>query len=214
MSLSNLHAPPPSGPNCSGVGSSASCETLFGEALSNTSFAEINILDQCMHVPQTLYGPSINTLSTSTPFDQSGISEWLGEHTMQYGSVEENSFADLPSMSYDNSASNNYHPNPSQIPTEAPPQEKDDNDAITGGNVPPRRQHRPGAGRTNSGHVKCRWEGCTYTGDFSRDTTLWRHIKAKHLFPSAFVCRVEQCQRAFGRKDKYDEHMRDAHGQT
>ncbi|KAJ9300136.1 hypothetical protein DTO271G3_2253 [Paecilomyces variotii] len=209
MSLSNLHAPPPSGQNCSGVGSSASCDILFREALSNnTSFAgDIGILDQCLHVPQTLYGPSINTPAASTPLDQIGMSEWLGEHTIQHGLVEENSFADLPSMSYDNSASNNYTLN--QIPTEAPPEEKDTNDATTDGNVPPRRQHRPGTGRTNSGHVKCRWEGCTYTGDFSRDTTLWRHIKAIHLFPDAFACR--QCRRNFGRKDKYDKHMRDAH---
>lgn len=148
MSLANSHSPPPSGPNCSGVGSPEHCDTLFEETLSNiTSFAEdIGILDHCMHIPQTLYGPRINTPATSTPFDQIGILEWAREHTVQHGLVEENHFADLPSMSYDNSTSNNYHTNPSQIPTAAPPEEKDANDATTDGNVPPRRQHRPGAG--------------------------------------------------------------------
>ncbi|KAJ9284978.1 hypothetical protein DTO027B5_8553 [Paecilomyces variotii] len=213
MSLSNPHAPPPSEPNCSGVGSSENFDTLFGGALYNTAFADINILDQYMRVPQTLYDPSINTLSTSTPFDQSGISEWVRENTMQHGSVEENRFPGLPSMSYGNSTSNNYHPNPPQIPTSAPLDEKDDNAAMADGNVPSRRQHRPGTG-TNPGRVKCRWEGCTYAGDFTRDTTLWRHIKTQHLFPNAFACPVRQCRRAFGRKDKYDEHMRDAHGMT
>ncbi|KAJ9199622.1 hypothetical protein DTO164E3_4507 [Paecilomyces variotii] len=151
MSLSNSHSTPPSGPNCPGVGSSAHCDILFGEALSNiTLFPEdTSILDDCMHVPQTLYDPSINTLSTSTPFDQSGISEWVRENTMQHGLVEENRFPGLPSMSYDNSTSNNYHPNPPQIPTPAPLDEKDDNAAMTDGNVPSRRQHRPGTGYVN-----------------------------------------------------------------
>ncbi|CAI7663379.1 unnamed protein product [Penicillium pancosmium] len=61
------------------------------------------------------------------------------------------------------------------------------------------------------GRYKCRWEGCTYTSTFSRQTCLWRHIKSTHVAPEEFKCPVRDCKESFGRKDKLQSHMRLCH---
>lgn len=55
---------------------------------------------------------------------------------------------------------------------------------------------------------KCHWEGCTYTGAFSRQTCLWRHIKSTHVAPEEYRCPAPECKETFGRKDKLKSHMR------
>lgn len=60
--------------------------------------------------------------------------------------------------------------------------------------------------------VKCEWAGCTYDGAFTRDMSLWRHIKAKHILPRRFKC--HKCNRAFGRQDKLREHTGGAHSKS
>jgi hypothetical protein len=56
--------------------------------------------------------------------------------------------------------------------------------------------------------VRCEWVGCTYDRAFTRDMSLWRHIKDKHI-PKRIEC--GRCNRAFGRQDKLQEHIRTVH---
>ncbi|KAJ5740807.1 hypothetical protein N7493_000679 [Penicillium malachiteum] len=64
----------------------------------------------------------------------------------------------------------------------------------------------------NIEQLKCRWEDCDYTGNFSGKGTLMRHIKSKHVSPNRFECKL--CGNTFGRKDKVMEHLRSKHAQT
>ncbi|CEJ58197.1 hypothetical protein PMG11_06863 [Penicillium brasilianum] len=59
--------------------------------------------------------------------------------------------------------------------------------------------------------LKCQWAGCTYSGVFTRETCLWRHIKSVHVSPGMYACTYPQCNKAFGRKDKFLAHLRQAH---
>ncbi|CAI7630227.1 unnamed protein product [Penicillium bialowiezense] len=61
---------------------------------------------------------------------------------------------------------------------------------------------------------KCGWEGCTSATAYARDTSLWRHIKEKHIYPGRFKCTFLRCGKSFGRKDKLQEHLRSAHAET
>ncbi|KAJ5618694.1 hypothetical protein N7528_006805 [Penicillium herquei] len=56
---------------------------------------------------------------------------------------------------------------------------------------------------------RCTWEGCQYTGSFSGEGTLMRHIKSTHVSPNRYRCKI--CGKVFGRKDKVMEHLRGAH---
>ncbi|KAJ5352190.1 transcriptional regulator family: C2H2 zinc finger [Penicillium brevicompactum] len=58
------------------------------------------------------------------------------------------------------------------------------------------------------GSWRCFWEDCDNKNIFNRDTSLWRHIKEKHIFPDAFKCSTPGCPKGFGRRDKRDEHSK------
>ncbi|OQD79668.1 hypothetical protein PENANT_c046G02394 [Penicillium antarcticum] len=59
--------------------------------------------------------------------------------------------------------------------------------------------------------INCGWKGCTYSGGFSREACLWRHIKSTHVSPKALKC--SHCKKTFGlgREDKLRAHKRLAH---
>ncbi|KAJ5690636.1 transcriptional regulator family: C2H2 zinc finger [Penicillium macrosclerotiorum] len=59
--------------------------------------------------------------------------------------------------------------------------------------------------------IKCGWEGCTYTGRFSCASALMRHLRSTHVAPGTYKCPISNCKRAFGRKDKLQEHIRVLH---
>ncbi|KAJ5527353.1 hypothetical protein N7513_011512 [Penicillium frequentans] len=61
------------------------------------------------------------------------------------------------------------------------------------------------------GHLQCGWKGCTYTGAFTTETSLWRHIKTKHVSPGQFKCPFPKCGKCFSRKDNYAAHVRLVH---
>jgi hypothetical protein len=69
----------------------------------------------------------------------------------------------------------------------------------------------PGLDPNQLDRFRCRWEGCTYTGTFSRETTLLRHIRSMHISPAKFPCSFPKCRRTFGRKDQFRAHMRSVH---
>lgn len=74
-----------------------------------------------------------------------------------------------------------------------------------------RRRSKLNAKRSLTGPIKCDWKDCTNPRLFTRDTSLWRHIKEKHIFSDAFKCSSLSCDMSFGRKDKLNEHLRSAH---
>ncbi|KAJ5613687.1 hypothetical protein N7528_007341 [Penicillium herquei] len=55
-------------------------------------------------------------------------------------------------------------------------------------------------------NAQCLWAGCTDLRGFSRDATLWRHIKAKHLYRGSLECPV--CAKRFDRPDSLQAHQR------
>ncbi|KAJ5720862.1 uncharacterized protein N7483_008796 [Penicillium malachiteum] len=57
--------------------------------------------------------------------------------------------------------------------------------------------------------LKCRWEGCTYKGTFTKEASLVRHVKATHISPEMYQCLP--CKKTFGRKDRFSAHMRLVH---
>lgn len=59
--------------------------------------------------------------------------------------------------------------------------------------------------------IHCGWKDCTYSGGFSREACLWRHIKSTHISPKALTC--PHCNKTFGlgREDKLRAHKRLAH---
>lgn len=65
---------------------------------------------------------------------------------------------------------------------------------------------------TPTGILQCRWEGCTYTRDFGRESELLRHIRLIHIRPRRYPCPVSPGCRAFNRKDNLLEHLRRIHG--
>lgn len=64
---------------------------------------------------------------------------------------------------------------------------------------------------SSSPSFRCKWEGCTSTRHFSRVGDLIRHIKSIHITPKAYPCRVQNCEKAFGRADHLQEHTRHRH---
>lgn len=61
----------------------------------------------------------------------------------------------------------------------------------------------------SSGGLQCRWEGCAYSGKFSREASLFRHIRAIHINPDLFKC--HQCEKVFTRRDKLRAHLHAMH---
>jgi hypothetical protein len=62
----------------------------------------------------------------------------------------------------------------------------------------------PPTGSTAS--KKCEWKGCTFPRPFRRNAELMRRIKTVHISRDAYKCLV--CGKAFGRKDKMEDHRR------
>jgi hypothetical protein len=60
--------------------------------------------------------------------------------------------------------------------------------------------------------LQCKWEGCTYSGYFTRESVLLRHIRLIHLNPRQFVCPYDSRCKPFNRKDNLMAHMRKIHG--
>ncbi|CEJ58022.1 hypothetical protein PMG11_06694 [Penicillium brasilianum] len=56
---------------------------------------------------------------------------------------------------------------------------------------------------------KCKWQGCTHTGTFGAKSSLWRHIDSTHVSPDSLRC--PGCKKTFGRRDKYNAHVRLVH---
>lgn len=65
-----------------------------------------------------------------------------------------------------------------------------------------------------TGSFRCDWKNCKNSNSFTHDTSLWRHIKEKHLFRDAFKCPASQCSKAYGRRDKMREHWQSAHADS
>ncbi|KAL4883982.1 hypothetical protein BJY04DRAFT_183708 [Aspergillus karnatakaensis] len=63
----------------------------------------------------------------------------------------------------------------------------------------------------NLPQFQCKWEGCTRTHYFRRETDLWRHIRTIHVAPGAFRCVVGNCGKVFGRKDHFQQHVKRRH---
>lgn len=65
--------------------------------------------------------------------------------------------------------------------------------------------------------LKCPYVKCTYTGRFSRQYELDRHIVSKHEAKKPFTCPFRGCYagtqvRSFSRSDKLTSHIRNIHG--
>ncbi|KAJ5232398.1 hypothetical protein N7468_005354 [Penicillium chermesinum] len=54
--------------------------------------------------------------------------------------------------------------------------------------------------------LECKWEGCTYKGNFGSRGALERHVKALHTNTQEFKC--PDCDFVNGRRDKLQEHQR------
>ncbi|PYI09415.1 hypothetical protein BO78DRAFT_415692 [Aspergillus sclerotiicarbonarius CBS 121057] len=59
--------------------------------------------------------------------------------------------------------------------------------------------------------LQCGWAGCTNSKSFNRPADLLRHVRNLHVTPNAYVCRVNNCGRAFNRKDNLMEHIARVH---
>ncbi|KAJ5467327.1 hypothetical protein N7475_005079 [Penicillium sp. IBT 31633x] len=59
--------------------------------------------------------------------------------------------------------------------------------------------------------LKCKWEGCRYTGTFNREHSLIRHIRNIHISPFAHPCLVQGCGQVFNRADNLLQHKRNNH---
>ncbi|KAE8147143.1 hypothetical protein BDV25DRAFT_143036 [Aspergillus avenaceus] len=59
--------------------------------------------------------------------------------------------------------------------------------------------------------LRCKWDGCNYTGVFGRKAELMRHIEAIHVSPKSYNCPVNHCRRSFNRSDNLKEHIRRVH---
>lgn len=59
--------------------------------------------------------------------------------------------------------------------------------------------------------IQCRWQGCTDSSFFGRDTALRQHIKEEHILPGVFKCSTPGCGETFDRLSKLHGHSR-SHG--
>ncbi|PWY73112.1 hypothetical protein BO94DRAFT_538996 [Aspergillus sclerotioniger CBS 115572] len=62
--------------------------------------------------------------------------------------------------------------------------------------------------RTPPGPFQCKWEGCHYSGYFSREADLIRHLRMLHINPRAHRC---WCGTVFNRRDNLQDHARRHH---
>ncbi|KAJ6028499.1 hypothetical protein N7540_004075 [Penicillium herquei] len=76
-------------------------------------------------------------------------------------------------------------------------------------NTPDLEKHHEQLGKQIPSVFKCRWEGCTYKGTFTKEASLVRHLKTTHISPAMYQCLP--CKKAFGRKDRFSAHMRLVH---
>ncbi|KAE8356033.1 hypothetical protein BDV28DRAFT_145535 [Aspergillus coremiiformis] len=60
-------------------------------------------------------------------------------------------------------------------------------------------------------HLRCRWEGCTFTRAFNRDADLVRHLKTIHISPRSYRCTVDGCFKSFNREDRLNDHKLRVH---
>ncbi|KAK2757980.1 hypothetical protein FQN54_004386 [Arachnomyces sp. PD_36] len=59
---------------------------------------------------------------------------------------------------------------------------------------------------------ECKWEGCRYSGSFSRKHELKRHLETKHIDPQAYPCPVVGCGKKCNREDNLQQHIQKRHG--
>lgn len=53
----------------------------------------------------------------------------------------------------------------------------------------------------------CKCEGCRYSGTFTRESSLERHIRKMHITPRAHPCPMAGCDRIFNRADNLQQHV-------
>ncbi|RAK96518.1 uncharacterized protein BO80DRAFT_449248 [Aspergillus ibericus CBS 121593] len=58
-------------------------------------------------------------------------------------------------------------------------------------------------------NLRCGWAGCAYTGSFTREADLWRHIRNLHVAPGSFPCFI--CGQTFNQLYNQRSHMRARH---
>ncbi|KAL2825448.1 hypothetical protein BDW59DRAFT_72829 [Aspergillus cavernicola] len=73
-------------------------------------------------------------------------------------------------------------------------------------------QQHPHTSSPSKPVLECKWEGCTCTRHFTRESELLRHIRYIHLNPRQYTCPINLHCKPFNRKDNLREHMRRVHG--
>ncbi|KAL2835929.1 hypothetical protein BJY01DRAFT_252242 [Aspergillus pseudoustus] len=59
--------------------------------------------------------------------------------------------------------------------------------------------------------LRCKWEGCDYTGGFRRTHDLKRHVLTQHIEPRSHECPEYGCGMSFNRRDNLRWHLRRVH---
>ncbi|KAL2841315.1 hypothetical protein BJX68DRAFT_271192 [Aspergillus pseudodeflectus] len=65
----------------------------------------------------------------------------------------------------------------------------------------------------DGGHIvlRCKWEGCDYSGGFRRTHDLKRHVLTQHIEPRSHECPEYGCGMSFNRRDNLRWHLRRVH---
>ncbi|RDK42308.1 hypothetical protein M752DRAFT_276276 [Aspergillus phoenicis ATCC 13157] len=61
-------------------------------------------------------------------------------------------------------------------------------------------------GGQNRATLRCKWEGCAYSGTFNRREDLLRHVRNLHVTPQSYLCEI--CGRRFNQSYNRAVHMR------
>ncbi|KAL3487892.1 hypothetical protein BJX62DRAFT_240617 [Aspergillus germanicus] len=59
--------------------------------------------------------------------------------------------------------------------------------------------------------LRCKWEGCDYSGGFRRTHDLKRHVLTQHIEPRSHECPEYGCGMSFNRRDNLRWHLRRVH---
>ncbi|KAJ0416391.1 hypothetical protein BJY00DRAFT_316907 [Aspergillus carlsbadensis] len=65
----------------------------------------------------------------------------------------------------------------------------------------------------DGGHIvlRCKWEGCDYSGGFRRTHDLKRHVLTQHIAPRSHECPEYGCGMSFNRRDNLRWHLQRVH---